>query len=240
VAALRVVLAAARGEETTMAAVIEMAHIVKTYGKGPSAVKALSDVSIQIDKGEFVAILGPSGSGKSTLMNIIGLIDNFDSGTYLLDGVDIKKQSEKRDAKIRNEKIGFVFQKFNLIAKYSSLYNVSLPLLLRGEKNKEAKRKAKEMLEKVGLGDRVKHRPNQLSGGQQQRVAIARALIGDCSLILADEPTGNLDKKTGVDVIQILNKLNDEGKTIVLITHDLNVAKNAKRVIRFEDGSIVD
>jgi putative ABC transport system ATP-binding protein len=223
-----------------MAAVIEMRNIVKTYGKGPSAVRALNDVSIKIEEGEFVAILGPSGSGKSTLMNLIGLIDNYDSGTYLLDGVDIKKQSEQRYASIRNEKIGFVFQKYNLISKYTALYNVSLPLLLRGAKNSDARKKAKETLEKVGLGDRVRHRPNQLSGGQQQRVAIARALVGNCSLILADEPTGNLDKKTGVDVIQILASLNDEGKTIVLITHDLNVASKAKRIIKVEDGSIIE
>jgi putative ABC transport system ATP-binding protein len=226
-------------QEEQMAAVIEMRNIVKTYGKEPYLVQALNDVSMTVEEGEFVAILGPSGSGKSTLMNIIGLIDSYDSGDYFLDGVDIKKQSEKTYSKIRNEKIGFVFQKFNLISKYTALHNVALPLLLRGSRIKDARSKAKETLAKVGLDDRMNHRPNQLSGGQQQRVAIARALVGDCSLILADEPTGNLDQKTGADVMEILTKLNAEGKTIVLITHDLNIASKAKRIIRFQDGSIV-
>lgn len=221
-----------------MQPVIEIKNIYKTYGKEPDVVKVLNGVSLTVNPGEFVAILGPSGSGKSTLMNIIGLIDSYDTGDYFLDGIDIKKQTDNDYSKIRNQKIGFIFQKFNLISKYSALYNVGLPLLLRGESSKTAKNKAMETLTKVGLGDRAHHRPNELSGGQQQRVAIARALVGDSTLILADEPTGNLDQKTGADVIQTLLDLNHEGKTIVLITHDLNVASKAERIVHVEDGLV--
>lgn len=222
-----------------MEAVIEINHLYKTYGKEPNIVNALNDVSLTVERGEFVAVLGPSGSGKSTLMNIIGLIDNFNSGEYILDGIKIGKETEKLYAKIRNQKIGFIFQKFNLISKYTALHNVALPLLLRGEKSKDAKTRASQMLELVGLGERKNHRPNQLSGGQQQRVAIARALVGDSAIILADEPTGNLDKKTGEDIMNILLKLNEDGKTIVLITHDPHVAQKAGRIIRVEDGLIL-
>ncbi|MFX3623489.1 MAG: ABC transporter ATP-binding protein [Ectobacillus sp.] len=219
-------------------AVIKMKDVYKSYGIGEHKVNVLNGVSISVNAGEFVAILGPSGSGKTTLMNLIGLIDTIDRGDYFLDGLNIVDQSEQKYARIRNEKIGFVFQKFNLISKYTALYNVALPLLLRGESYKDAREKAAKTLERVGLGDRINHRPNQLSGGQQQRVAIARALVGDCPLILADEPTGALDQKTGGEVLSFFQELNHEGKTIVMITHDENIAAKAKRVIRVEDGSI--
>lgn len=218
--------------------VIKMTDIFKSFGKAENKVDVLKGVSLTVEQGEFVAILGPSGSGKTTLMNLIGLIDTIDSGNYFLDGENIKEHSEKSYAKIRNEKIGFVFQKFNLISKYTALYNVALPLLLRGENYKMAKERATETLERVGLVDRIHHRPNQLSGGQQQRVAIARALVGECPLILADEPTGALDQITGREVLSFIQKLNGEGKTIVMITHDESIAAKAKRIIYVEDGMI--
>lgn len=218
--------------------VIEMTDIYKYYGKGENRLTALNGVSLRVEQGEFLAILGPSGSGKTTLMNLIGLIDTLDEGQYLLDGMDIKKQSENAYAKIRNQKIGFVFQKLNLIPKYTALYNVALPILLQGKSYRTAKKLALETLTRVGLGERWHHRPNELSGGQQQRVAIARALVAAGSLILADEPTGALDQKTGSDVLDFMCELNREGKTIVLITHDPNVAKRAGRVLRVEDGQI--
>ncbi|WP_368736052.1 ABC transporter ATP-binding protein [Ectobacillus ponti] len=218
--------------------VIKMTNICKSFGKAENKVDVLKDVSLTIEQGEFVAILGPSGSGKTTLMNLIGLIDTIDSGDYLLDGVNIHDHSENGYAKIRNEKIGFVFQKFNLISKYTALYNVALPILLRGASYKAAKQKATETLKRVGLGDRTHHRPNQLSGGQQQRVAIARALVGECPLILADEPTGALDQKTGKEVLSFMQELNQEGKTIVIITHDEGIAAQAERIIYVEDGAI--
>ncbi|WP_204556867.1 ABC transporter ATP-binding protein [Bacillus ectoiniformans] len=217
-----------------------MKDVYKSYGRGENKVNVLKGVSISVDAGEFVAILGPSGSGKTTLMNLIGLIDSMDSGHYFLDELDIQKQTEKSYASIRNEKIGFVFQKFNLISKYTALYNVALPLLLRGESFKNAREKAAKTLARVGLEDRINHRPNQLSGGQQQRVAIARALVGDCPLILADEPTGALDQKTGAEVLSFFQELNNEGKTIVMITHDENIAAKANRMIRVEDGLIYE
>lgn len=223
-----------------MQAVIEMRDIYKSYGKGENKVCVLNGVSLTVKAGEFVAVLGPSGSGKTTLMNIIGMIDTMDEGYYFLDGVDISKQTDFTYAKLRNQKIGFVFQKFNLISKYTALYNVAIPLLVRGETYASAKKKARETLEHVGLGDRTHHRPNELSGGQQQRVAIARALVGDSPLILADEPTGALDQKTGQEVIGFLKELNREGKTILLITHDMSIASRAGRIIRVEDGRVID
>lgn len=222
-----------------MQAIIEMKNIIKSYGKGDGKVNVLNGVSLKVNQGEFVSILGPSGSGKTTLMNLIGLIDTIDSGIYLLDGIDIQKQPDRVYAKLRNQKIGFVFQKFNLIAKYNALHNVALPLLLHGESNRDAKRKAMETLKRVGLGDRWHHKPNELSGGQQQRVAIARALVGNCSLILADEPTGALDQKTGHGVLDFFAELNREGKTVVMITHDPNIASKAQRIIRVEDGFVI-
>jgi len=218
--------------------VIEIDNICKAYGKGENKIVVLDDVSLKVKYGEFIAVLGPSGSGKTTLMNLIGLIDTIDSGTYILDGIDIKRQSENVYAKIRNEKISFIFQRFNLIPKYNAMYNVAIPLLLAGNSYRTAKRKSLETLTKVGLSDRWKHRPNELSGGQQQRVAIARALVGGCPIILADEPTGALDQKTGAEILDFLTELKTEGKTIILITHDMNIAKRADRIINVRDGKI--
>ena len=222
-----------------MSAVIEMQGIQKTYGKGDNRVSALHDVTLRVERGEFVAILGPSGSGKTTLMNIIGLMDHADGGEYFLDGIDIFKKKEKTFAKLRNTKIGFVFQKYNLIPQYSALYNVALPMMLQGKSYRTAREKARETLARVGLADRVGHKPTELSGGQLQRVAIARALVGDSSLILADEPTGALDQKTGHEVLDFMAELNREGKTIVMITHDPNIAARARRIVRVEDGRVL-
>lgn len=213
-----------------------MRDLRKSYNLGDNKIEVLKGISLDIYKGEFVAILGPSGSGKTTLMNIIGLIDTHDSGDYILEGEDIRNKSENEYSLIRNRKIGFVFQRFNLIPKYSALYNVALPLILRGEKSSKANKAAKDVLEKIGLGDRMYHKPVELSGGQQQRVAIARAIIGDSNIILADEPTGALDSKTGQEVINMLKDLNKDGKTIILITHDMNIASQAKRIIHIKDG----
>lgn len=218
--------------------IIELNDVHKTYGKGENSVHVLSGVSLTVEKGEFITILGQSGSGKTTLMNIIGLIDTIDQGKYILDGDDISLLSDNTYAKIRNEKIGFVFQKFNLISKYNAMYNVALPLLLQGRSYKTAKKRAMDALDMVGLSDRWHHRPNELSGGQQQRVAIARALIGGCPIILADEPTGNLDVKTGAEILEMLMELNENGKTIVLITHNTEIANMSGRVIHVEDGKI--
>ena len=225
---------------TDMNAVIEMKEIYKSYGTGEAKVDVLKGISFVIKEGEFVAILGPSGSGKSTLMNIIGFIDMHDSGEYILEGENIKDKTENEYTEIRNKEIGFIFQKFNLISKYTALYNVALPLLVRGENREYALKCAAETLERVGLGDRMHHKPMQLSGGQQQRVAIARALNGNASILLADEPTGALDTKTGQEVIDILKRLNEDGKTIIIITHDLSVAKQAKRIIHVRDGQIYE
>ena len=219
--------------------IIKMNDIHKTYGRGNNKITALASISFEVSKGEFVAILGPSGSGKSTLMNIIGLMDAPDSGEYFLDGENVVNTKEQRWARLRNEKIGFVFQKFNLIPKYSALYNVALPLMTQGKSYRAAKVKARETLERVGLKDRLSHKPSELSGGQIQRVAIARALVGGRSLILADEPTGSLDQKTGADILDFMKELNSEGRTIVMITHDANIAERAGRIVRVEDGRIV-
>ncbi|MCL2773527.1 MAG: ABC transporter ATP-binding protein [Oscillospiraceae bacterium] len=219
--------------------VIEINNICKAYGKGENKLVVLDNVSLNVKYGEFLAILGPSGSGKTTLMNLIGLIDTMDSGSYMLDGIDINRQSENVYAKIRNQKISFVFQRFNLIPKYNAMYNVALPLLLAGHSYGTAKKKALETLNTVGLSDRWRHRPNELSGGQQQRVAIARALVSNCPIILADEPTGALDQKTGFEILDFMTELkNNEGKTIILITHDINIAKRADRIINVRDGKI--
>lgn len=217
---------------------IEMRNVHKSYGLGGTRVDVLKNVSFAIQKGEMVAILGPSGSGKTTLMNIIGLIDTHDTGEYILDGENIRDKTENDYATIRNRKIGFVFQKFNLIPKYTARYNVALPLLLRGEKKEKALKTAEDILKKVGLEDRMHHKPAELSGGQQQRVAIARSLVGDANIILADEPTGALDTQTGEEIIGILKALNRNGKTVILITHDLNIAAQAGRVIQVRDGRI--
>lgn len=212
--------------------------MTKIYKTGSIEVVALKDVSFQVEAGEFVAIIGPSGSGKSTLMNMIGCLDTPTSGEYILDGVDILKQNDNKLAVIRNRKLGFIFQGFNLLPKLNAIENVELPLIYRGTPAKERIERAQKALEIVGLGDRMRHTPSQLSGGQQQKVAIARALAGNPPVILADEPTGNLDSRSGRDVLDTLIELNKKGTTVVLITHDMNIASKAKRIIQIMDGQI--
>ncbi len=220
---------------------IELKHIKKYYKMGEgNVVKALDDISLKINDGEFVAIIGPSGSGKSTLMNIIGCLDIATEGEYYVDGVEISKFKENQLAYLRNKKFGFIFQGFNLLHKLSAYENVELPLIYQGLKKRERHELAEKSLEQVAMAERQKHKPTELSGGQQQRVAIARALATQPSVILADEPTGNLDSKTGEEVIQILNDLNKKGTTIILITHNSDVANHAKRIIRIHDGKIIE
>jgi len=225
-----------------MVPVIAVKNLVKTYQVGEHLVKALRGVNLEVQRGEFLAVTGPSGSGKSTFMHIVGCLDRPSSGQYLLDGQDVSKLSKDALAAIRNKKIGFVFQGFNLLARTSALDNVELPLLYGGNALKTAERhqRAKEMLELVGLGDRADHHPNQLSGGQQQRVAIARALINSPSILLADEPTGNLDTRTSIEVMDIFQKLNREtGITVLLITHEMDIAEYGTRIVTFRDGQVV-
>lgn len=218
---------------------IRMTNIVKSYRTGGELLTVLKGIDVTVEKGEFVAILGPSGSGKSTLMNIIGGMDLWDSGEYYLDGEAIHNKKAEALTKIRNEKIGFIFQKYQLIQTYNVLQNVIMPLLVRGISRKEAIQKASSTLELLGLTERLKHRPNELSGGQQQRVAIARALVGHPAILLADEPTGALDSKTGQEVMALFRQLHEMGHTIVMITHDEEIAKQGQRVIRIVDGEIV-
>ena len=219
---------------------IEMQDIVKQYTLGGEIIYALDHVSLRVEKGEYVTIIGPSGSGKSTLMNLIGCLDTADSGTYLLNGKPIRKYREKQLAEMRSKQIGFIFQGFNLLPKLSALENVELPMIYQGVRATERKKRAVAALERVGLGGRMKHRPNQLSGGQQQRCAIARAIAVSPSLILADEPTGNLDQKTGREILNIFDELHQAGNTIVLITHDPKVALCGQRMIRIEDGRLYE
>ena len=219
---------------------IEVIDLCKTYHMGDNTVHALKNVNLRIDEGEFVAIIGPSGSGKSTLMNILGCLDVPTSGTYRLFGEEVSRMNDNQLADIRNRRIGFVFQNFNLLQKLTALENVELPLIYRGMGAKERHRRAKAALENVGLGDRLHHKPSELSGGQQQRVAIARALVSEAPLILADEPTGNLDSNAGREILKILKELNDRGSTVVLITHDNSIAMNAKRLIRIQDDEIIE
>lgn len=218
--------------------VLKLENVSKIYKMDGVSVKALDNISLDIKEGEFVSIIGPSGSGKSTLMHIIGCLDTPTSGKVILEGREVSKMTERELAKIRNKKIGFVFQQFNLLPRTSAIENVCLPLIYNGTTEKEIIRKAKEALEKVGLGERMNHHPNQLSGGQQQRVAIARALVTNPTIILADEPTGNLDSKSGAEVMDIFQKLHQQGRTIVLVTHDPKVASYAKRTITLKDGKI--
>jgi putative ABC transport system ATP-binding protein len=219
--------------------VIEIHDITKVYKMGETEVRALSGVTLTIDNGELVAIMGPSGSGKSTLMNIIGCLDQPTSGLYQLDGTDVSSLNDNQLAEIRNRKIGFVFQQFNLLPRTTALQNVELPLIYSGGDGSRHDR-AKAALEAVGLGDRLKHHPNELSGGQQQRVAIARALVTNPSIILADEPTGNLDSKSGAEIIGLFQQLNQEkGMTVVYVTHDPTIARHTRRIIRIHDGEIV-
>lgn len=218
---------------------ITLEHIYKIYVNGDTTTYASNDVNIHIDKGEFVAIVGQSGSGKSTIMNIIGCLDVPTKGKYLLNGVDVSTMDDDELAEIRNKMLGFIFQQYNLIPKLTVVENVELPLLYAGLDKSERREAAMQSLERVGLAAKAKNYPSQLSGGQQQRVSIARALAGNPSVILADEPTGALDSRTGREVLEFLQKLNSEGNTIVLITHDNGIAKSAKRIIRLHDGQIV-
>jgi len=218
---------------------ISLSHISKIYQSGEVEVKALDDISFEVEKGEFVAIMGPSGSGKSTLMHILGLLDRPTSGKYLLEGMDTSKFSDEELAKIRNKKIGFVFQFFNLLPRTTALRNVMIPMIYGGVKPQEREKKARQLLEAVGLGKRIYHTSSQLSGGEQQRVAIARALAMNPAIILADEPTGNIATNQAQEVMKIFQKLNKEGHTIVLITHEPDIAEYAKRIISLRDGKII-
>ena len=220
--------------------VLRARDLVKTYGEGDNQVQALRGVSIDVDPGEMVAVMGSSGSGKSTLMNILGCLDRPTSGIYELDGEDVSHLSRDELAEIRNRKIGFVFQSFNLLARTSALENVELPMIYSSVRGKSIAERAHQALDRVGLADRSHHAPNQLSGGQQQRVAIARALVNEPPLLLADEPTGNLDTTTSFDVMRVFQELNRAGMTILLITHEQDIAQFAKRVIVLRDGLVVD
>lgn len=218
---------------------IRLDRVTKTYDLGEVQVHALRGISLEIQRGEFVAIMGASGSGKSTLMNILGCLDRPTSGRYFLDGVDVSGMSKEELARIRNRKLGFVFQHFNLLARTSALENVELPTVYAGVPPEERTRRAREALERVGLGERAEHHPSQLSGGQQQRVAIARALVNNPQIVLADEPTGNLDSRTSVEIMEILQRLNEEQElTVVIVTHETDIAHYAKRAIEFRDGRV--
>jgi len=222
-----------------MDTIIELKNIVRTYDMGGAEeVMALRGVSLSIAKNEYVAIMGPSGSGKSTLMNIIGCLDTPTSGQYLFNGINVSEMDDNDLAKIRNKEIGFVFQTFNLLARSDSLHNVELPLIYAGVPSAERKRRATETLQHVQLGDRIHHKPNELSGGQRQRVAVARALVTRPSIILADEPTGNLDSKTGEEIMILFQELHAQGNTIILVTHEQDIAEHAGRAIRLRDGHI--
>ncbi|MCI5592039.1 MAG: ABC transporter ATP-binding protein [Oscillospiraceae bacterium] len=219
---------------------IDVRNVYKIYNPGENEVRALDGVSLTIEEGEFVAIIGQSGSGKSTLMNMLGLLDTCTSGEYYMDGIDVSHMSDDELSEIRNKKIGFIFQGFNLISSLTAKGNVELPLVYRGMKRSEREKLSAKALEMVGLEKRMYHRPAQMSGGQQQRVAIARAIAAKPPLILADEPTGNLDSHSGKDVMKIIHHLHSEGRTIILITHDNGIAAEAQRVIRIQDGKIID
>ena len=217
---------------------IKLENITKTFKMGEETIKALDNINFEVEQGEFVSIIGPSGSRKSTLMNILGLLDVPDSGKYILEDIEVNNASENKLANLRNNKIGFIFQNFNLLTKLKAFENIQVPLIYKGYTNEESKKIAYTLLEKVGLKGREEHLPTQLSGGQQQRVAIARALSCNPDIILADEPTGALDSKTSVDIMNQLEELNKQGQTIILITHDEKVAKRAKRIVKISDGKL--
>ncbi len=219
---------------------IQMEGVNKSYIMGDQELHVLKDVSLTVEKGEFLAILGPSGSGKSTLMNLIGCMDTMNSGTYYLDGIAIHEAKDNQLYEIRNKEIGFVFQKYHLIPTYTVLQNIIMPLIIRGMRYKEAVEECMETIEFIGLADRIKHKPSELSGGQQQRVAIARALISKPAILLADEPTGALDSTSGNEVLKLFQRLNNVGNTIVMITHNLNVAKAARRTVNIIDGVVYE
>lgn len=221
-----------------MSKIIETAEISRKYVMGSETIHALRSVSIKIEKGEYVAFMGPSGSGKSTLMNIIGCLDTPSAGTYVLNNNDVSDLTENELAEIRNKEIGFVFQTFNLLPRATALENVALPLVYAGLSKGDREEKALAALEGVGLGDRAKHKPNELSGGQRQRVAIARALVNDPSIILADEPTGNLDSKTSYEIMDLFNELHEKGNTIIMVTHEEDIAEYSHRIVRLRDGVV--
>jgi putative ABC transport system ATP-binding protein len=229
----------AAAPDTQRAHLIEMRQLTRVYDLGPQQIFALRGVDLKIDPGEYVAIMGPSGSGKSTLMNVIGCLDTPSSGSYLLDGVPVESMDDDALAAVRNKKIGFVFQTFNLLARTTALQNVELPLVYAKVPRTERRQLAEEALTAVGLGDRMNHQPNELSGGQRQRVAIARALVNRPSLLLADEPTGNLDSQTGREILDLFHELHGRGNSIIMVTHEDDVAQEAARVIRLRDGRIV-
>ncbi|MES2616556.1 MAG: ABC transporter ATP-binding protein [Bacteroidota bacterium] len=217
---------------------IDIKGIQKKYKVGMEIVQALKHVDLNIDKGQYVALMGPSGSGKSTLMNILGCLDSFSAGKYILNGTDVSSMSENQLAEVRNKEIGFVFQTFNLLPRMDALENVALPLVYAGFSKKERLARAEEVLIQVGLKDRMTHKPNELSGGQRQRVAIARALVNHPSILLADEPTGNLDTKTSVEIMALFRDIHSNGNTIILVTHEEDIALNAKRIVRLRDGLV--
>ena len=221
-----------------MEKIIELSKIVKNYKIGTIIVRALRSVSLDIDRNEYVAIMGPSGSGKSTLMNLIGCLDTPTSGKYVLNNNDVSKLDDNQLADIRNNEIGFVFQTFNLLPRYTALENVTLPLIYAGFSKADRLERAKEVLESVSLTDRITHKPNELSGGQRQRVAVARALVNHPSIILADEPTGNLDSKTSVDIMNLFDDIHELGNTIIVVTHEEDIAKRARRVVRLREGEV--
>ena len=218
--------------------IISVRDVYKIYPVGDQEVRALDGVSIDINPGEYVALMGPSGSGKSTLMNVLGCLDTPSSGLYMLNSQDVSNMSDNELAEVRNREIGFVFQTFNLLPRYSTLENVALPLIYAGKPNTERNARAKEVIEMVGLGDRITHRPNELSGGQRQRVAVARALVNHPSILLADEPTGNLDTKTSLEIMRLFQEIHDSGNTIIIVTHEEDIAQHAHRVVRLRDGKV--
>lgn len=218
--------------------VIEVKDVTKTYEAGKIKFKALKNINLQIEKGEFTSIMGPSGSGKSTFMNILGCLDRMNSGSYFLNGQDVSKLNDKELAFIRNKEIGFVFQAFNLLPRLTILENVELPMIYAGYKHKERRKLAEIALEKVGLTEWLKHKPNEISGGQKQRVAIARAIVNNPAVIMADEPTGNLDTKSSEEIMRVFQNINKEGKTVLMVTHENDIAKHSKRIVTFKDGEI--